>query len=51
MAEAYGFGSPGYKKTLVNENYGKLNTRNVLTRQIATHEMYGLFVITTCREE
>ncbi len=34
MAEAYGFGLPGYRKPHVIENYAVLNTRNVLTRWI-----------------
>ncbi len=36
MAEAYSFGLPGSQKPLIIENYGILNTRNVLTRRIAT---------------
>ncbi len=36
MAEAYGFGLPGYQKTLVTEIYRILNTKNVPTRRIAT---------------
>ncbi len=31
MAEAYGFGLPGYQKPLVIENYATLNKSNVPT--------------------
>ncbi len=47
MAEAYGFGLPGYQKSLMFENYGMLKTRNVLTGDCVVHSTVWLCLCAT----